>query len=541
MKLRTLLLLALLPVYAFAGVNLKNGNFYVTYTDVIVPGGGHDLEITRTYNSKAPDTGWFGIGWGSDFETKLIVSPDGSVVVHENGTGAMTRFTPKGSINPEMASKKIVDAMRSKGALLSEKVAADMVEKLNKDSDLRLVYAKKYGVVTSVPSGTVLYSNERGIQEVHKTKDGYMRVLADGKKEFFSEEGKLSKIMDKGDYQVDFEYKSGQLVSIKDSMAKQLFFEWYPNGRVKSVWSKPTEKATYKYSDRDLIESKDVSGNLFAYGYDANHNLTAIKYEDGKEMKITYDPKMFLVTKVQEKDGTATEYKYGANPQNPDLHYWTEVIKTDSENKKLSNRYEYEIKTRPDGSNYTYRVVTDIGSEHTETVYSECCGLPLKIVQGKDVTSFEYNEKGLLTKKSSSKGEFVQLEYHPKFNKVTKVVNGDGWTQFKYDDQGNLARAENNKGQAVVLLYDRKGRIQKMVDFDKSTNKKRALEFKYNTMDKPVEIAMESVGKINVAYDDYGEIKKVESAAGHQMALQVTQAFQSLLTIVKPAGVNLNM
>ena len=80
-----------------------------------------------------------------------------------------------------------------------------------------------------------------------------------------------------------------------------------------------------------------------------------------------------------------------------------------------------------------------------------------------------------------------------------------------------------------------------MVDYDKGTKKKRSLTFKYNALGKPVEIAMSKIGKINVAYDNYGEIKKVESKSGHKMALQVTQAFQSLLSIVKPAGVNLNM
>ena len=80
-----------------------------------------------------------------------------------------------------------------------------------------------------------------------------------------------------------------------------------------------------------------------------------------------------------------------------------------------------------------------------------------------------------------------------------------------------------------------------MFDKDKKTGKKRILSFKYNALGKPVEIEMKNVGKINVAYDNYGEIKKVESKQGHKMALQVTQAFQSLLSIVKPAGVNLNM
>jgi hypothetical protein len=67
------------------------------------------------------------------------------------------------------------------------------------------------------------------------------------------------------------------------------------------------------------------------------------------------------------------------------------------------------------------------------------------------------------------------------------------------------------------------------------------LSFKYNSLGKPVEIEMMKVGKIQVAYDNYGEIKRVESKQGHKMALQVTQAFQNLLAIVKPAGVNLNM
>ena len=32
---------------AWGGVNLKNGNFYISYTDIVVPGGGKKLEITR--------------------------------------------------------------------------------------------------------------------------------------------------------------------------------------------------------------------------------------------------------------------------------------------------------------------------------------------------------------------------------------------------------------------------------------------------------------------------------------------------------------
>ena len=130
---------------------------------------------------------------------------------------------------------------------------------------------------------------------------------------------------------------------------------------------------------------------------------------------------------------------------------------------------------------------------------------------------------------------------HEKINKINKVTNNDGWTQFDYDKKGNLAKAQNDQGKAVLLIYDLKGRISKMVDTNKNKNAKRAITFKYNASGKPTEIAMSKVGKIDVTYDSYGEIKEVKSDAGPQMAMQVTQAFQNLLAIVRPAGVNLNM
>jgi YD repeat-containing protein len=525
----------------FAGVNLKNGNFYISYTDIIVPGGGHDLKVVRTYNSRATEKGWFGFGWGSDYETYLTVSADGSVVVHENGSGALTRFTPKAAVDPAAAAEKIIDAMRKK-TTVSDKVAANLKKKLMGDAEIRQAYARKFDVKAKLAAGTILYSNTRGLQQVHKTKKGFKRVYNDGKTEFFNGSGKLTKIKDKNGYTVSFQYeKGGVLKSIKDSQAKQLFFAWYPDGKIKEVWSVGDKKVFYKYKGDDLIETKDIAGNIFKYNYDGQHNMVGIDYADGSKKTINYDKKTQFVTEIVDRNKESTKYEYGANPKNPDFHYWTVVTKKTPNGKAAKNKYEYEIKTRPDGSQYTYRILTEINGFKTETIYSECCSLPLKITRGNHVTTFEYNKKGLLTSKTSTKGDFVKLEYHKKFNKITRVVNNKGWTNFEYDKKGNLSKATNAKGKSVLLIYDRKGRITKMVDYDKGTKKKRTLTFKYNALGKPIEIAMSKVGKINVAYDNYGEIKKVESKSGHKMALQVTQAFQSLLSIVKPAGVNLNM
>jgi YD repeat-containing protein len=535
----SLLLIAMLATtWAFGSVNLKNGNFYISYTDIVVPGGGKRLEITRTYNSKATEVGWFGFGWGSEFETYLEISADGSVIIHEHGSGSKTRFTPKTAIDATAVAQKVVNEIKKK-TVLSDKATADLVKKLATNAELRHSYAQNFGVQAAVAPGSVLYSVERGPQELHVTKEGYRRDYADGRQDFFNQEGKLSKISDKSGYSIGFTYKEGKLDSIKDSEAKQIFFAWYPDGLVKEIWSAGDKKAKYTYKDQDLVSSVDIDDNKYDFGYDKNHNLTEIRYADNTKLKVAYEPKSNFVTEVVDRNGEAIKYQYGADPKNPDNFYWTLVTKPGFDGKMVTNRYEYEIKTKPDGASYTYRILTEINGVKTETIYGES-SLPMKIVRGTHVTNFEYNADGLLTKKNSTKGDFVNIEYDNNLKKIKKVVNNEGSTDFEYDQKGNLVKAANNQGKVVFLIYDSKGKISKMVD-QETAGEKRVLAFKYNALGKPVEIEMEKVGKINVAYDNYGEIKKVESTAGHKMALQVTQAFQNLLSIVKPAGVNLNM
>lgn len=533
------LIFLLLSANIFAGVSLKNGNFYISYTDIVAPGGGHNLKIVRTYNSKATRVGWFGFGWGSDYETFLRVNPDGSVIVHENGTGARTRFTPKKAVNADAATDKIIAAVKKKSNV-SEKTIKELRVKLRNDAESRQAYSLKYSIVTTLPKGSVLYSSKRGIQRLKVVANGFERIYNDGKVETFNKDGRLKKIKDKYGYTIDFNFKNDQLHSIVDSEAKQIFFDWYANKRAKAIWTtSKNSKTEYFYENLNLINVKDVEKNNYKHSYDYNHNMTEIAYKDGTKLSVGYNKTQF-VSKVTERNGEITGYKYGENKANPQFHYWTIVSKKLPNGNKSENRYEYEIKTKPDGSTYTYRIATNIRNLKTETIYSECCSLPIKITRGNHITSFEYND-GLLIKKSSTKGDMVELSYHKKFKKITKVVDNKGWTKFTYDKKGNLSKAVNNAGKSVLLVYDRKGRITKMVDYNKGSKKRRTLSFVYNALGKPVEIKMSKVGKINVVYDDYGEIKKVDSKAGHKMALQVTEAFQSLLAIVKPAGVNLRM
>ena len=290
---------------------------------------------------------------------------DGSVTVHENGSGALTRFVPKNSVNADAAVQKIIEAMRKK-TTVSDKVAGDLGKRLKNDAELRLAYSRKFNVKAELADGTVLFSNTRGLQEIHKVKKGWMRKYNDGKKEYFDASGKLTSVKDKHGYEIKINYdKVGNVEWIKDSQAKQLFFEWYPDGKVKNIWSAGDKKTHYKYQGKNLVWSKDVAGNIYEHDYDANRNMTAIKYADKTKLVIDYNKRQF-VSKITKRNGSDIKYGYGADAKNPDLHYWTTVAKKNAAGKEFENRYEYEIKTRPDGSRYTYRIYTEVNKVKTE-------------------------------------------------------------------------------------------------------------------------------------------------------------------------------
>lgn len=555
-KYVSLFAMLLFSFSSFAGVNLKNGNFYIAYADLEVRGAGEKLEILRNYNSKSTEVGWFGFGWGSKFETNLSESADGCVVVKEYGGGAQTRFCPNTKLNVTAAIDKIIDAMRKKSTL-NEASVKSLRKRLKNNAEQRHSYALQFGVKAKIAEGTKLFSNQRGIQELLKTKDGYKRTTSSSEVEYFNNKGQMTKYKSGPDYSLEFVYKNGKLDSIKDSKAKQIYFKWYSNGRIKHVWSSGDKKVEYRYEGKKLVYTKDIEGNEYGYDYDKSYNLTEIIYNPNRKkgvaqdsMKMTYDPKTMFVTSVTDRNGTKTEYHYDSNPQKPEDHYWTEVKKKGFNGKFITDKYEYEIKTRADGSRFTYKINTCINSVCTTVIKNECCENPVKIIRGNQVTNFEYNDDGLLTKKTSTSGEYVEIEYHKEHKKISKVVNRDGWTKFLYDKKGNLTNAENKAGNKVLLLYEN-GKITSMADTQKGSNKVRKLSFKYNSLGKPGIISMNGVGAIKVRYDNYGSIKKVEyvndkkngkdSSSGHKMALQVTEAFQNLLAIVKPAGVNLNM
>ncbi len=538
---------------AFSNVNLKTGNFFAGYTDIVYPGGA-ETKIERVYNAKTAFKGMFGWGWGNEYEVYLSVSADGSVVVHEYGGGAENRFSPAAFKESELvkAVDTISNVAQGVGALGSAQQVAEYRKRLRSDAQFRNDEWQKYvrqGKVKprQLSEGTQLVSNQFNYQYITRGKNGYIRTYDSGKVEHFDERGKLARVQDQNGNFLSFSYGSdGRIQRIQDNFNRKMFFTFNSRGLVEKIQGENGKVAAYSYNALDeLVESKDVDGHLFGYKYsnDKRHNMVEIGYQDKTKLELTYYGRDLFenIKSRRDRDGTLTEYFYSYDKKDRG-HSTVKVAVKTKDGKPISNSgYEYFIKYKPSGEEWTYKLVSNLDGDRTETVYNECCGLPLLIKRGSEETAFEYDPKGRVTKKITPT-DITKLEYHAKVGKVTRVerfskVNKTDrdWSQFQYDDKGNLVFAKNSAGKGVKLVYDRSGRIQTMID-----QAKRQIQFQYNENAKPVRITDPQLGSITVSYTNSGEIKKVESSAGRRIALQVTSAFQNLLDIIRPAGVSLS-
>jgi len=545
--------LTFLASAAFANVSLKNGNFFIGYTDIVYP-GGFEPKIERVYNSKSPYKGMFGWGWGCEYDVYLTVSVDGSVVIHEYGGGAENRFVPRNFSQEDLnkAVESIAGVAQKLGVAGSVSQLEAYKKRLASDALFRNQEWEKFREQKKLKprelaNNTQLFSNRYSFQYITKVNGGYVRAFDNGRIEKFGENGKLLRISDKNNNFIELTYgKDGKLMKLADNFNRKMFFSFNTQGFLSKIQGENGKEVTYNYNNlSELVYSKDVDGNLYTYKYstDKRHNMTEIGYGDKTTLAISYyDRKLHENVKSQkDRDGTVTEYVYTVDPK--DKGHTAVAVKVKGPDGKLisNSNYEYNIKYKPDGEEWTYKLITTIDGDRTETVYNECCGLPLLIKRGSEETAFEYDKKGHVTKKITPY-EVTELSYDQKVGKVSKVVRYPKgkqskvhWSTFQYDDKGNLAFAKNSEKKGVRLFYDINGRIKSLVD-----QSKRRIDFKYNENSKPIEIRDPALGSITVSYTNSGEIKKVESTAGRKIALQVTSAFQNLLDIIRPAGVSLS-
>ena len=519
MKLKLILATLLaLPAIGQAGVDPKTGNFYITYSDVSLKSGERELEIAHTYNSKATQVGWFGFGWGSRYETRLTVLPDGSAVVRENGAGRVTYYRTKDEGAIKAGVQRIVEAAK-KSETLSPAAADQLATELLRNEELRLAKVVKYGLQSELPNGAAL-DDFCGKASLTRVGDGYRRKdcnrFGDSEPatDTFDLQGRLIRHELSDGYAVTILFTDAGHAEIRDTLGQSIALTWTEEGRIASARANDIE-VKYSYDRLDLAQSLLSTGLSYKYSYDNQHNLTRVTYVDDSAMTISYSPSVNgRVDAVTDRMGEKQTYEYRSDPANAS-HYWTRRTLISSAGQTSTREFEYEDQTSATGVTQPARIAVAAADAAHET---------------------RFDLKGRVVRKANSEGIYSEYVYHPRSDKLILVISNRLATEFHYDDQGQLVRAENSDGQVIELGYANSPQIQRLVEINRTERTRRELRFKYNRDGRPTEIALVGSGKITVEYDDKGEIRKVDSAQGAKMALQVTQAFQTLLSVVAVAG-----
>lgn len=510
-----------LPLMVSAAINPKNGNFYITYLDVSLKRGAHALEIRRTYNSMSVDTGWFGYGWGSPFETRLIVLPDGSAVVKENGNGRETFYrTPYDNTEKiKLEVRHIVDAATQREKL-SKEAAEKLASDLARDETMRMRHVVKYGLVSELPLDAALDDN-CGKGTLLRVKQGYQRREcgqygeAAPHTDSFDLQGRLVQRQFADGYSVSINYDEHvPRSSIRDSDGQRINLLWTRGATVTEVRTDDTS-TTYGYNERgDLVQSDGKVGNNYQYTYDSNHNLTRIGYGDGSDMLVTYAPVSSYATSQKERNGSSETFDYGTDPADKN-HYWTQVTSKDVDGSITTKKYEFAYNTSETGVEQVAKIVRpDHSGEHQLT----------------------YDDKGRLVRRANRDGSFTDYVYDPHGNNLLLVIADQRRTEYHYNQQNDLTQIQNSDGEITTLRYNSQQQIDRIViDPDRKGGQRRELVFKYDGNGKPVEINMIGSGKISLRYSGQSGIIGVTSKQDGKVALQIAEVFKKYMEQVRVA------
>lgn len=455
-----------------AGVNLNNGNFFISYYDFIIKSedkAKEELKISRTYNSKSVDIGWFGFGWGSDFETYLEVIP-GGFLIHEYGAGSKNWFYKDNMQKKDIEYyvDKIIERIKLNNKNSTNGIPENLKEKLINDAELRYSYWKKYKANITLENEPVKFKPGDELHNVQYenanklivTESGYTRYQNGIEQDKFDKNGRLVRQHLGDDLYATLSYSGdGSRIEIHTNDGRKLlihFKEFDNNKFVTKITSPALEKeSNYKYSGKNLIESIDAGGNDFKYKYDINHNVIQVGYADNTTLDVEYREKDYFVNKLTYRDKSYRTFEYYNYPDRPDFHYSTLTKLYDPKNLLSELTFtEFYTEKNKAGNHQIRRLIkstNSIGDANNELIdvsFNNCCGLPVKIRYGKNDLMVEYAQDPAIANQikaiKSDKIE-IKIDYN-QAGKPVKVMDDDGATiAVEYDESGNINKLKESQ------------------------------------------------------------------------------------------------
>jgi RHS repeat-associated protein len=452
---------------AFAGepVNVTNGNMYVQQSDYQLPGVGHPIEITRTYNSNSQRLALFGRGWTTPYDESITAYGGNQARLNQPDGRAIYLNRPAGSS----------------------------------------------GVLTPVEGDFHGSLIENG-------GNGFTLTMKDGSVHQFNSAGKLLSLVDRYNNTTSLTYDSnGYLASIADSSARVLTLTTNVNGQVVSISDAIDTIANYTYGGGNQLLSVTYADNsAFQFAYDVNFRLTSVSDALGNVLEAhTYDWQGRALS--SEKHGGVERYalNYVSDTQTDvtdALGHITKYTIDKSRGRNVVTRVEglcscgggaSQVQTWTYDSQLNVTAKTD-ALTHSETFTYDGNGNRLTQTDATGTVTFTYNEFGEVLTRTDQMNGVTTNTYDAQGGLLTTNDALDNTTTLTYDARGQLRTVTDGREKVTTFTWDTGGRLTERKDALNHTT-----TFAYDARARLTGVTDALSRTTTYEYDQAGRMKKV--------------------------------
>jgi YD repeat-containing protein len=448
--------------------------------------------------------------------------------------------------------EQITAAARKSGIVAADSVIAYQTM-LRESASIRSSewrrFVKRGAIVPpAVAVGTTLRAlTPYGVDDLTRTPSGYERAIADGSRQLFDDQGRMTGQIDAAGHRIDLaRTPRGRLLRIRDDLGRTLRVTTDTGGRVLRVDADSGRYAAYRYDKRgDLVWTRDTDGIVITHAYDSWHYLTRIGNTDGKDVLIAYYPVSMnaRVRRVTDEAGRTAAYTYRWTRADS-LEYIVDIAvlaraRAGSAVRDTISRRQhvYEERRKSNGERWMYRIAETVDGRTESTVYDEECGMPLQLVRGSDTTTRTLDGRcRVSTRTTAARADSLGYDSKDRIAFLSSLPRGGGArieTQYAYDSTGQVSGVTITSGNEVmVLAYDSAGQLRRVTDTDGE------LTIARDGSGRPTTLSHSKFGGATIAYAADGA-PTVTPTAGADIA--AFRAFRGrLVALSAPAGLTVD-
>ena len=450
------------PWYYYIGgmVNAASGNLYhVPSTDITIGIRGFDkkMPIIRSYNSaRANFVTDFGRGW--IFNYGIYIEEIGAIAKVNQPDGSVDEFTSTGGGN------------------------------------------------YSPPSGNH--------SKLVKYQDHFKLFHVNGSYHYFNLSGKLIRVVDKNDNQINLSYTNGKITQISDDSGHYLTFTY--SGSLISVITDQLNRQIHYYYDgnNNLIRMNDSMNIDTQYSY-INNRLQAIINGENKITGIIYDGSnrsQKLTVGIYNNETINTTYLNSLST----LYYIT--FNGNSVNYLDANNHLTELTLDVNGRPTQ---ITDAYSHSENITWDSSMNMTVYEDKNGHTTQFSYDSYGNLTQKTDPYNKsdiltWITPSSSPPPSKYicllsTYTDKKNYTTEYLYDSNSNIETITNPESDSQSFIYDQYGNPTSSTDFNGKTT-----SYSYQSGRDLIQITDPLTHTVLYEYDSIGRVTSITDQNGHE-------------------------